>query len=391
MNRFFLFFIFAALVAAYTGTSNSYQAELIVIDGSQPLTATSASYQLDAVTGTLVQGPNAGILFRNPGIGFERSTVAHPQLISNTTPSTTCCGPFVFTSRWTDLAGRGVSSVLFSRGDGSLNYTASLISGTVSDGTWQVSFSTSGPEVIQYRWYAETFDGLTNSSDQSTFTIVTAPITSGATATPVATVVPTAAPTSQPSSQTSPPILDTTTPTVNPPETKNFGEASRYGSSSASLSVNPSSGQSTLSLSFVPSQSGQQLVTWKISGLTRKDVEGGLVTFSPPEPVDVRYGSVIATWDVALRAGEEFKVNVEVAKVLPKSVIEELEPPIVKPKAAVSQESRPSEVPAAVTATAESPVPASSDNSLLYGLAAVVLLGAGYYFFTRKKHRAKGL
>ncbi len=381
MNRFVLFFVLAtALVAAYTGTSNSYNAELVVVDGSQPLTAISASYQLDVVTGTLSQGPNAGVLFSNPGFGFERSTVAHPSLITTTEPgATACCGTFTFTSRWTDLAGRGVREVIFERDNGA-NVTASLSSGRLQDGTWTASFSSIQPGAVQYRWYAVTYDGLSNRSDLSTFTIT--PATSGSSVvspTPVPSVAP--APTIAPS-QSSPPIGSPATPEPGPVEqTQTLG-----ASSEVSGKFSEASTEFTLLVTAPPGGLfGEIRHTVPLPYQLYQD---GLVSVFP-EAKSVREGSIIFTWDVALAPRETFEAKVVVAKKLDPAILKEFKAPQVTAKQVPSVPRPPSVTPQAIGAS--EPTPAASDNTLWYAVGAVLLLGILYYLFAGNKPKHKGL
>ncbi len=383
MKSFLSFFLLsAALVVAYTGTSGSYQAELIDVDGSNPLTAISASYQLDVVSGTLSQGPNAGILFNNPGLGFGRATVTHPQFISSAEPGNTCCGPFQLTSRWRDLNGRGVQSVLLWNQDTNLNTSAVLISGTAQDGIWQATFSTSGPLSIRYRWYAETLDGLGNQSNISTFTIVPASTLSGPTPTPAATVAPTTAPaaTTQPS-QSSPPISSGPTELPAPvEETQTLGASSEVSGTFGETST-------VFTLSYTAPASGFSGEISHTVPLPFKDYLDGLVSVSP-EAKSAREGSIIFTWDVSLAPRETFEAQVEVAKKLDPAILKEFKAPQV-----VSKQSAPSATksPTATAAASQAPVPAAADNTLWYAVGAIVLLGILYYVFVGSKPKRKGL
>ncbi len=380
MNRFVLFFVLAtALVAAYTGTSNSYQAELIVVDGSQPLSAISASYQLDVVTGTLSQGPNAGVLFSNPGFGFGRSTVAHPLLMSLTPPAVSaCCGTFTFLSRWTDLAGRGIRDVVFEM-DATTNISATLTSGSIRDGTWTASFSSIQPGPVNYRWYAFSQDGLTNRSDLLTFTITPATSSSAASPTPVPSVAP--APTTAPS-QSSPPIVSA--PTIEP------GPVEVVQTLGASSEVSGIFGETSTEFTYAyyaPANGVSGDIEIPLP-LSYQDYLDGLVTIAP-EPKSVREGSIIATWDVTLAPNQAFEVQVQVAKKLDPAILKEFKAPQVTAKQAPSAP-RPTATLKPSAAPSE-PTPAAADNTLWYAVGAVLLLGILYYLFAGNKPKHKGL
>lgn len=382
MKTFLLFLVLAGLAAAYTGTSASFQAELVVVDGSSPFNASSASFQLDAVTGTLSQGPNAGVLFTRPGFGFSRSTVAPPQSSDLGVPATTsCCGPFTFTVRWTDLAGRGVERVVLET-SAVPNVTATLTSGTARDGTWSASFST-GAGALTYRWYALTQDGLLNFTGLQSFTVTPAAAASGTSATPVPAASSAPAATSSPVQL--PPFGSTQTPTPVPPEAKNFGD-SRFGSSQVFVDFDPES--TAFKFVFTAKADGQYSITHHIPGIDLSDVDAGLVSFDP-QPSRIEAGSVSATWDVSLTSGQSFDVQVAVSKALSKTVLDQLEPPVVKSTASVPVISGPGPVVEAPESPATAPA-AATDYTLWYAVGALVLLGVGYFAFVARKPK-KGL
>ncbi|MBI4361032.1 hypothetical protein HY572_04650 [Candidatus Micrarchaeota archaeon] len=381
MKRFLFWLVLAGLAAGYVGTSASFQAELAVVDGSNPINASSASYNVYGTLGTLSQDANGSVLFVDPGFGFTQATRSPPQSSTLVAPVTTaCCGPYTFTVRWTDLTGLGVDRVVFESSLG--NQTAALTSGTASDGTWSNSFS-AGAGAVTYRWYAVNRDGLWNFTGQQTFTVTPAAAGTGSTATP--------APATAPAATSSPPSLppfsgSSQTPTPVPPEAKNFGD-SRFGSSQVFVDFKPQSTQFTYS--FTANAQGVYSVQQHIPGIDVSDVDAGLVSFSP-QPSKIQQGSVIATWDVSLAEGQEFDVTVTVAKALSKSILDQLEPPVVKSTSAPVSGSQPVEEQ---TPTPEEPAAApaaAADYTLWYVVGALILLGVVYFAFMGKKPK-KGL
>ncbi|MBI5226429.1 hypothetical protein HY994_04300 [Candidatus Micrarchaeota archaeon] len=384
MNRFlvfsFLFFAaFAALLAGYSGVSSSYQAELAVVGATQPLTATSSNYSLDVVAGTLSQGPSSGVLFVNPGFGFERSTIAHPQLASTAAPSdTTCCGPFTFTSTWTDIAGRGLTRVIL-LGNGT-NYTASLSSGTIQNGTWSAIVPTINIGTVEYQWYATNFDGLLNSSSVLSFS--TSPVVHTTGATPVPTVAPTTAPV-VPESNSVPPIRSVTPIPVPEAQVETLG-----ASSVVSGMFKETSSEFTVSYS-APSSGFNGEITYRMP-LDFADYEAGLVKIVP-EPKSVQPGSIIATWDVTLAPKETFVATVEIAKKLDSAILKEFNAPSLVSKTS-AQPAKPLATAVPTQPSKSAPTPAGADNTVGYIVGALVLLGGAYYAFVGKgKSRPKGL
>lgn len=386
MKRLFFLLVLAGLAAAYTGTSTSYQAELAVVDGASPMLATSASYQLGVGVGYLSGDLDAAALASNPGIGFARSINAHPESSTLTEPgTTTCCGPFTFTSKWTDAAGLGLDYVVFESNLG--NQTATLTSGTSHDGTYSVTLST-GAGGLTYRWYGVNKDNLHNFTAEQTFTVTPAAAGSGG-----STATPAPAASTTPSTATATPALlppytgsSTVTPTPGP-DVKNFGEA-RFGSSQAQVQFG--SDQTSFTFWFTANADGRYTVTQRIPGIDLSDVDAGLVSFDP-EPMSLESGSVVASWDVSLQAGQVFEAQVDVSKPLPETVLDELKAPVVKSEFDASSGGStpqggesPSEAPSATPA-------AASDNTLWFIVGALVLLGIGYFALMGGKSKKKGL
>ena len=110
------------------------------------------------------------------------------------------------------------------------------------------------------------------------------------------------------------------------------------------------------------------------------DYESGLISITP-SPSDVQCGSIIATWDIALAAYETFVATIEVAKNVDRSVINEFKAPKLAPRASAATPVPQTSAPAASEEPVSAPTPAGgTDNTMLYILGALVVLGLLYYF-----------
>ncbi len=207
----------------------------------------------------------------------------------------------------------------------------------------------------------------------------TPPSSGGSASTPTPTVAPTAsaAPTSQP-------VL-----IPKPKETTGQNEpviASKSKEISTSSAVTGSFGENSATFQFA--------YTAPVGGFSGKltdelpfecaDYQAGLIVITPP-PSDVQCGSVIATWDVALAPGETFVANIEVAKSVDQSVINEFKAPTLAARTSSAPSAAPQTPATASEEPAAAPAPAGADNTLLYIVGALVVLGLLYYFVAMRK------
>ncbi|MDP2717123.1 MAG: hypothetical protein Q8P02_00095, partial [Candidatus Micrarchaeota archaeon] len=317
------------------------------------------------------------------GAGFVRTTPAYPVLESNATPSnTTCCGPFVFTGRFSDYAGLGLNAV-YLEFDGT-NYSANLSSGDVKDGFWNASVSVGSAGAVAYRWHGQNRDGNWNSSANHTFTV-----TASATPTPVvgtgsgSTPTP-ATPSSSSGGSTSigvPLTQGDSAPSLPSGKDRNFGDV-RFGTALVRGVFSPES--ATFQVTFTAGANGFTGELSERVPLDFADYQNGIVSFKP-EPARVEPGSILATWDIGLSPGETFRADVTVAKAVPQSLLDEFPAPEAKPRRYVapgSAEAIPVEVAGALGLEV-------NDYTLWYMVGGLVLLGlAGYALASgRKKKR----
>lgn len=199
----------------------------------------------------------------------------------------------------------------------------------------------------------------TTTSGSSTGTTSNNNITVTATPTPTATPTVTATPTPTVKATV------TTIPTVKPAD------------SNTMIGATVSGGKTTVAYKYVLPQdvNAGDSITVEFTGLSCDDYKAGLITFSVT-PTSVTCGSVIANFvaQTAMKKGDTFKVNVNVNKVLPATVIKQLQ-------------STKTTVTAVEATPAPTVVPQSSSSGTLYLwiLIIAVVLSVIIFFQFKKK------
>ncbi len=239
-----------------------------------------------------------------------------------------------------------------------------------------------------HTWFINCLDATGNSGN-GTSRSFTVSLGSGSItgSTPTPTAVPTATP--APTAAALAPSLPLSE-TAAPTETA-AGEAvlsTETAKVSTSTEVRGSFAQSsaTFEVAYTAPLSGfDGEITYKLP-LDYSDYQSGLVKITP-EPKSVAPGSIITTWTVNLASAETFVAKVDVAKPVDKSVLKEFKAPTLKPiSAAITQPSAPTGTPEASEAAPIAPKPAdAADNTLLYVVGALVILGALYFMVFAKK------
>ena len=114
------------------------------------------------------------------------------------------------------------------------------------------------------------------------------------------------------------------------------------------------------------------------------DYQAGLITFDP-EPITVAPGSIVATWAITLAAGETFIAKMDVAKKVDPQILNEFKAPRLAPRSSSVPAAAPTSPASAPSDSATGPAPAATDNTLLYVIGALVVLGLLYYFVAMRK------
>jgi len=239
------------------------------------------------------------------------------------------------------------------------------------------SVTATGLAAGSHSWRVNCIDAASNSGNSSDRTFsVSLSSGSGSGSSVVSTATPSSVTTSA-SAPSLPPAPTTTGSgeTVEQTETEQVGMSTVVRGSFASESA-------TLEVAYTAPVSGfSGDLTYSLP-LDYADYEAGLVSITP-EPKSVTRGSIIATWDVALAPKETFVAMVNVAKKLDAAVLNEFKAPKLTPKSV----SAPAATVAATAAPtqAEAPAPAKSDNTLMYIVGALLVLGLLYYFVGMRK------
>ncbi|MBI2446010.1 hypothetical protein HYV43_06490 [Candidatus Micrarchaeota archaeon] len=357
--------------SAFTLLSGDSSSGTVTLLASQSQTFT---YTLNA-TAAVTSSP---ILF-----GLGDSSDAFSSTV--TTTSTDTSAPVVTLSTPANAAALTSSSqsFTFSFADSDSTGTAacrlyidSALSGTVqtvaegATGTVSVTGLTAG----SHSWLVNCYDAASNSGNSSarTFSVTLSTGSTGGGSTPTATAVPTSsASTSSPALPSAPTTTGTGQP-VEETQTENVGTATTVRGSFASDSA-------TLEVAYTAPASGFSGDLTYTLPLDFADYESGVVRISP-EPTSVAPGSIVATWDVTLAPKETFIATVDVSKKLDSSVLKEFKSPKLAPRSSgVVATAAPTAAPSEAAA-AKAPTPAGTDNTLLYIVGALVVLGLLYYF-----------
>ncbi len=265
-----------------------------------------------------------------------------------------------------------------------------LVSGDSSAGT--LTLEPLGSVIFTYNIRAEAAASSSNIlfGLGSTSNVFTQAITNTAVATPVppsssgGSSTPTPTATAAPTATSQPAFIPAPKTTTGTDEPVVSSESKQIGTSSA---VTASFGETsaTFEIAYTAPAGGFSGELTHTLPFDYADYQSGLITFDP-QPSRVAPGSIVATWDVALAPGETFLAKMDVAKAVDQTVINEFKAPKLAPRSS-SAPSAATPIPAATTSAepAASAAPAGANNTLLYVVGALVVLGLLYYFVAMRK------
>ncbi|MFH1200417.1 MAG: hypothetical protein V1708_05085, partial [Candidatus Micrarchaeota archaeon] len=197
-----------------------------------------------------------------------------------------------------------------------------------------------------------------------------------ATATPIPTISST--PTPVPSVTVTPQATATATPIPS------AGVFSRDLDGSSSVTATLSSSSSNFSLKFTANSTGFNGTLEYELPFDYADYSSGSLSLSPA-PASTRNGSVIASWKVSLKPGEEFTVGVHFSKAALPSILEQFAPPTTKPETA-SGTPTPTPAPNSLGSNFGGFVKSQGLNIVLILTACGILLG-GIMFYSKLKSK----